>query len=63
MLQFDFLQVPYMKQTFIIANMFLATTFLGPILYQVDYYFNFNVSAGKQIYDVSIVKIVRNTKL
>jgi hypothetical protein len=29
------LQVSYMKQTFIIANMFLATTLLGPILYQV----------------------------
>ncbi len=30
--------LPYMKQNFIVANMFLATTILGPIMYQLWIY-------------------------
>lgn len=37
--------VPYMKQTFIIANMFLATTMLGPIQYQL-WIFNGSANAN-----------------
>lgn len=46
---------PYMKQTFIVANMFVATTILGPIVYQLwiyngsanaNYFFAINLVFG-----------------